>query len=771
MQQSDRSPFPALQRLGFRAAILGPTVALKPLDFIYIYEGDHKGDASHMVAWPLEMLAASKVGSRPVLYNSVVAPDIEAEFTGIFEPPASVLMLEALALASGNDPRLLSAEWLRDGAIRLRFRKVTADCVDFEQARDYLGEIQRIRYRNDDLWPSAVVLEVLQVSEVEVEFFNQKRERMLNCDSVAFVRRLSGWSVSRRGILIHPAEPVTIGFRIATKHGESYEWQGGELLAVHPALSLDDGFSLLSLGTLVTERGPGTVIRRGSPTVSSRRSRSGLMDFVILPLEGLSVEESPDFRGDRRAFEVFGQLENLPRGEEARVRFEHEQTAFELTVIDSTGLLGPKWVRMTQDTVARLRDAALPLRIEPLRNYRLTAAPRFNLVKSPGHPLASVRVVCSKTGQPIEGAKVIAITDWQRRIGSEAMSDANGFAQLDLGALPAAVDRLYIVPTQAMFWGAYAEKIALTGQLALEPVDLATVRDGLRYHYGELKISPTDGSGVKVGIIDSGIGPHPELKIVGGCNVVTGELRTDFLDNGLGHGTHVAGIISSRNATVWGLAQGAELYSYRIFPMNTEKTNNFYIIAAVIRAIDDQCEVINLSVTAETEAEDPALRTAIEQCAKEGAVLVVAAGNEGGSRLSLLARYAASCGFVVTAVGRQGTYPAGSIEASDDSHVYGLDPCDFFAEFSNAGSGVSFTAPGVGILSTAPGGGYCPKSGTSMAAPAVSGVTARVISRCASFLPPDRNETRVLQIMEAVRKTSRPMGFSFAREGDGLPVA
>ena len=46
-----------------------------------------------------------------------------------------------------------------------------------------------------------------------------------------------------------------------------------------------------------------------------------------------------------------------------------------------------------------------------------------------------------------------------------------------------------------------------------------------------------------VGVIDMGIdGNHPHLNVEGGMNAVWDELENDFDDNGLGHGTHVAGI-------------------------------------------------------------------------------------------------------------------------------------------------------------------------------------------------------------------------------------
>ena len=61
----------------------------------------------------------------------------------------------------------------------------------------------------------------------------------------------------------------------------------------------------------------------------------------------------------------------------------------------------------------------------------------------------------------------------------------------------------------------------------------------------------------------------------------------------------------------------------------------------------------------------------------------------------------------------------GKCGARGSSTNYGKD--DYFASFSNYGSVIDMSAPGVNIFSTYKGGTYATASGTSMAAPHVTG--------------------------------------------------
>ena len=86
--------------------------------------------------------------------------------------------------------------------------------------------------------------------------------------------------------------------------------------------------------------------------------------------------------------------------------------------------------------------------------------------------------------------------------------------------------------------------------------------DALRHFYGATPKKAS--SDIKVGVIDTGIGPHADLNVKGGVNTVQGEARGDYEDNGIGHGTHVAGIIAGSGTTSTGVAPGVTLRSYRV---------------------------------------------------------------------------------------------------------------------------------------------------------------------------------------------------------------
>ena len=447
-----------------------------------------------------------------------------------------------------------------------------------------------------------------------------------------------------------------------------------------------------------------------------------------------------------------------------------------IQVIDSVNENGPKLVRAGQDTALAARK--LGLRLEPVMRYR--AAGRFS-VKPPAGSGAGTSlqfsVVCKSTRLPVEGATVTAFTNFATMEGAEAITDVKGNCDLDLGPSTLTLDRLYTHPPLSGFWGCYQSSVACSGShlIELEPVKPSYI-DALAHFYGHAA-TLTEGLNVIVGVVDTGIdNKHGDLShVINGINTARGERSGLWQDNGTGHGTHVAGIIGGRGPTRTGLAPGVDLRSYRAFPEGSFETTNYQIMKAMVRAMDDHCHIINLSLNGEVRP-DQTMHDALKDANDKGILVVVAAGNEGKMQVGYPALYAFSEGLSVAAMGRKGTYPLGSHEESDVGSKFGTADLDnFVARFSNGGD-VSLIAPGVGIISTVPGGGYGVMSGTSMACPAVSGMAARLLSADLAKNGPNAilsqapDASRTVAMIGLVSGAAQPVFNDVKVEGDGKLV-
>ena len=176
-----------------------------------------------------------------------------------------------------------------------------------------------------------------------------------------------------------------------------------------------------------------------------------------------------------------------------------------------------------------------------------------------------------------------------------------------------------------------------------------------------------------------------------------------------GHGTHVAGIAAAaanNGIGIAGISWGARVMPVKVLD---QYGNGWYsdIAAGIVFAADNGAKIINLSLGG--AAASPTLCRAAAYAHQKGALLVAAAGNAGAAVL-----YPAACDGVLA--------------------VAATDRADQRASFSNYGSQVDLAAPGVDIYSTWPWlDGYFTMSGTSMAAPHVSGVAALVWSRWSAW--------------------------------------
>ena len=181
-------------------------------------------------------------------------------------------------------------------------------------------------------------------------------------------------------------------------------------------------------------------------------------------------------------------------------------------------------------------------------------------------------------------------------------------------------------------------------------------------------------------------------------------------DDTNGHGTHVAGIIASRNNNigVMGIAYNVKIMSVKA-AMHNGTLNQADIARAVLYAYEMGAEVINMSFggTACSIAVQDALATAYTRC-----VLVASAGNNGAPNEGIFAmpNYPAAL-----------TYVLGVMSVDETGRESAFTNYDVFAF-----NGIEYElyAPGEGILSTLPNNQYGYLSGTSMAAPIVSSMAA-----------------------------------------------
>ena len=186
--------------------------------------------------------------------------------------------------------------------------------------------------------------------------------------------------------------------------------------------------------------------------------------------------------------------------------------------------------------------------------------------------------------------------------------------------------------------------------------------------------------------------------------------------DGDSHGTHVAGIIAAQRGNGVGVAGVAG--NARIMVLKFLKPTGGYTsdaIVAIQYAVAEGARVINASWGGTGYSQ--ALCDAISQAADAGVTFVAAAGNSGTDN-DASPLWPADC-------------PASSLIS-----VAATTAGDGLASFSNYGATqVDLGAPGESILSAIPGASYGYKSGTSMAAPQVSGIAAAVLGSAPGLAP------------------------------------
>ena len=251
----------------------------------------------------------------------------------------------------------------------------------------------------------------------------------------------------------------------------------------------------------------------------------------------------------------------------------------------------------------------------------------------------------------------------------------------------------------------------------------------------------SQGDGVKVAVIDTGIdATHPSLRgsVVGGTDV-SGLGTSDGLTlvgTSNYHGTMVASILAGRgafedeNSGVIGTAPKAQLLSVSMAFGVTGLDTDSQIAEGIIWAVDNGATVINLSLTRNSVSWPKSWDEAFLYAFENDVVVVAAVGNLADGTEQVSAPASIPGVIAVAGVDRE------------------LNPS---ALSSVKGFTIGVTAPSEDLVAAYPGGEYRLWSGTSAAAPIVSGLVAMIRS-----MYPEMN---AVNVVNRVIQSARKVGF------------
>lgn len=260
------------------------------------------------------------------------------------------------------------------------------------------------------------------------------------------------------------------------------------------------------------------------------------------------------------------------------------------------------------------------------------------------------------------------------------------------------------------------------------------------------------GDGVKVAVIDTGVAAHPRLgTVVPGADLIKDEPR-GALEDCDGHGTIVAGIIAARpdpkfQDSIIGIAPDANIIAIRqsssiLRRPESDSSGTIASLAdAIHRAVDLKAQVINVSLascvpSSARKLDTRVLDEALGRAESSGAVVVAAAGNLGNTCDQESVSYPAAAKTVL------------AVAATEHTHS--------LADYSMFGP---LSAPGTVPVALSPrGNGFAsamvsdqaahPFTGTSFAAPVVSGMVAQLRQRYPGDSP--------AQLREKIRAAAVP---------------
>ncbi len=232
--------------------------------------------------------------------------------------------------------------------------------------------------------------------------------------------------------------------------------------------------------------------------------------------------------------------------------------------------------------------------------------------------------------------------------------------------------------------------------------------------YGIQRVGKANGAGKRVFVLDTGVDiDHSDLNVdqnlsksfmdpCGILSIIFGCNTEPSVEDGNGHGTHVAGTIAAKNngQGVVGVAYDASVVAIKVLGDNGSGSTS-----GIVQGIDYVSSVANAGDVANMSlggGASTSLDDAVKNAAADGILFALAAGNDSQNA--------------------NNSSPA----RANGANIYtisAMDSNDRFASYSNFGNPpVDFCEPGSAVQSTYKNGGYATLSGTSMATPHFAGI-------------------------------------------------